>query len=608
MLNFRMQVQEPGAEGIRREAAIWSSKLLPFADFLSVNGSHTDIQDLVLSVLSELPCDEFLADTLAFCFPQLEGEGERRGTNAKLKRIMTRLRATGESSPNSQPLLVRYQVKSRQVIASRTGVFGNHSGSLPELLLDREGGGSGGKDLRVGNVLFEYDREYHNFLDTLFSIIVPPLEAGKRGGGLESDHLPFLSEFHKHEPVGLSDDSPAVSCLYPLLGTLIRWAQMPYPQKEPEAQRAGKAAISRKIGRRRSSMSIAAMRVNLSVPVVMGCLRETEEEESAGSGGAGGGSGSGGPRSMGVAGDAQPSAEGGSTSVKVKSKVVVSGENVRRVGGSKRDEVGSQRRAVEEVDGRVDGGKGEVERVGSKKKVVGGGKGEVERGDEMGKVKEINGGKEGVGGVRDVSRGKKGKREVDGGEKHMSGRKEVMKDNGGGEVGRGKKEEDWGKKVAGDGTKKTSGKRKKAGKDKGGVTKEACKEGAKEEQTSNTITINTTGPCGNKEDSNAEVSIQLDSTLALSDSTASEVSVKKKGKVEERRVEDTAASVQLLGIPASKSKAKGKKRRSPILDSGGPNISGLSDDLSGGSPLGIPLLHVPEGVLQVSQYVYIVPW
>ena len=258
---------------MRKQAALWSARLLPFIDLLS---NYPNVEDLVLSSLSELPADEFLADMLAYTFPLSDSEGKKSGVDAKLKRVVTRLSSTPERGPDSQLLSVRYQSKSEQFITNRAVAFNNRNKKLDASLLAGSHGETlviNGKDLSVGSFLFEYDSGYLDFLETLFTIIVSPLARNELSP-------PHLSEF-KPDTIRVEDNSPVSYAIQPLLDSLLtRWSQMPFPQKYQEMnhETAGsKKSTGRKLAKRRSRLSSSAMRVNLSVPVIIGCLRQREE-------------------------------------------------------------------------------------------------------------------------------------------------------------------------------------------------------------------------------------------------------------------------------------------------------------------------------------------
>ncbi len=265
-----------------RNAALWSSRLLPFISTLA--SSDLDIEDLVVSVLSELPTDEFLMEVLAFCFPRSGGDGGKGRVDAKLRRIMARLRAANQSvaSEHPQPLSVAYQLKSGLVLKNRSKAFERHSGRLHENFFEVS---SEVKDLDVGSLLLEHDTMYFSFLETLFETILPPLSEPLQSVVVSDANrhlLPYLSEFHSGTGMGLVQETSPVACgLSPLLHSLIRWAQMPHPQtlpREPRSAERLESAGRKKLAQRRQSLgSTTTIRVNLSVPIIIGCLREWEE-------------------------------------------------------------------------------------------------------------------------------------------------------------------------------------------------------------------------------------------------------------------------------------------------------------------------------------------
>lgn len=308
------------AEEVRREAAIWSSRLLPFAKLLP---NTLEVEDLVLSVLSELSTDDFLTDVLAFCFPMASVEG--RGTvttNTKLRRIMMRLRSTAQcvsmetktagsatETDGPQLLSAKYQLVSRAVLTNRSKVLGGDEPGSPhrDFLMAPEGGVVvHEKDLNVGVVLFEYDMEYLCFLDIFLTMILPHSVFTERPMNPSRQLVPYLSEFHNGGGGGgaademiLTSDGPVACTLYPILNSLIRWAHMPYPQKTQETKstkESSRRSSRRKMAKRRSKLNVCSMRVNLSIPVIIGCLREQEgavSKDVTGSGEVPGGTGSG---------------------------------------------------------------------------------------------------------------------------------------------------------------------------------------------------------------------------------------------------------------------------------------------------------------------------
>lgn len=187
----------------------------------------------------------------------------------KLKRITTRLQAAKRQSPEAEQLSAKYQLASSLVLENRAKIFGNDSGGLRKGFLSST---ISDEDLVVGDILFEYDAEYLNFLSTLFTIVIP-----SSADGSSDNVLPYLSEFQRSNLEVLPSGTPLACSLYPLLSMLMKWSQLPYPQKPQNPAETPSKAKSRKVARRRSTLSSFTMRVNLSVPVIVGCLREREE-------------------------------------------------------------------------------------------------------------------------------------------------------------------------------------------------------------------------------------------------------------------------------------------------------------------------------------------
>ena len=277
---------------MKQQAALWSTRLLPFSTVLS---SDPPIKDLVLSVLSELPCDVFLADMLAYCFPLSDTE-DKRTMDTKMLRIITRLSSTPESvksSDGSEPqfLSARYQFKGPIYQAWKDTAFDDKCGWLHKSFFCANRSAEDFVIDKVGNILVEFDSEYLNFLDILFTVIVSPSTIDGQSlpnarsspmNKLNSNNhlLPYLSEFQFYPP-SFKDGFPVSSSLYPLLKSLIQWSQMPSPQvtEETSGVKDSKKLTGRKLAQKRiPSSSCSMMRVNLSPPVIIGCLRQKEEE------------------------------------------------------------------------------------------------------------------------------------------------------------------------------------------------------------------------------------------------------------------------------------------------------------------------------------------
>lgn len=157
------------------------------------------------------------------------------------------------------------------------------------------GSGGGGKELEVGTFLFERDSQYLQFLNTLFAVIILPLQ-------VEDQHTPShstpptaslmslsdhdadpvfkLSERQPDPPKG--DDSHVSTSLYPLLDLLIKWSQKPYPLKSDRGKNGDvglrESVGQRKIAKRRIRLGCSSMRVNLSAPIIISCLRRRENK------------------------------------------------------------------------------------------------------------------------------------------------------------------------------------------------------------------------------------------------------------------------------------------------------------------------------------------
>ena len=211
---------------------------------------------MALSSLSELPSSRFLADLLAWSFPNASSSHTPR-LEAKLKRLLARLRSGSEDRTQSEPLSVRYQLNSHRVLEalSSTAVTKFHPDSLSSSSPLPE-------EHAVGGFMFEYDIEYAQFLDTVLSVLcseqsaesVSQSHAGlmKRANVQNTGTVPYLSEFIGS---GASDES-----LLPFLSTLSQWSQQPDPQV------------------RNSSSESPAIRVNISTLFVANCLMKGAEK------------------------------------------------------------------------------------------------------------------------------------------------------------------------------------------------------------------------------------------------------------------------------------------------------------------------------------------
>lgn len=296
------------------EASHWCVRYLPFSLFIKQPGkkAHHDLHECTLSVLSELPNTSLLADQLALfsatCFnenvPNLEG---------KHNRILSRLRSSKDEE-NSQPLSVRYQTKSQLIVSHIEQRFGKSLGKFCELVQICDTGVEDAslqvhkKALKVGNILYEYDSEYLNFLDTLFSVIVPLAaddhlshftKNSSDSSGLVERHLkapstpkvgtctepPYLSDF-----LSMFKDVEVKAhpwqCVLPLLETLHSWSQKASPQVNPDLQRETKFRHRKsKEASKKAMFKQTSLKVSLPPELLISCLKERElvQEKSTGS-------------------------------------------------------------------------------------------------------------------------------------------------------------------------------------------------------------------------------------------------------------------------------------------------------------------------------------
>lgn len=290
--------------------------MLPFSELLS---QKTEIQDSVLSLISELPSSMFVADLLALCFPG--SCFEKNGyLDAKLKRLLFRLRSAidpqsqltmNDGPSQAEPLSIRYQTRSQMLLNAQESLdisIGNFQiiplatsadGSVQEVLPPYE------RALQVGSFLFEHDGAYLRFLDTLFSVIIGHAEQPSKIVMQHSSRVPQTSHHGSAGPpvalpylgsyvskVAATPES-GVSCweqVLPLLTALNSWSQtstttMTLSQKSKTMAVSNNETSQPKIvSRRRISRSRShdpqtpALRVNISVPFMLNCLKNREDK------------------------------------------------------------------------------------------------------------------------------------------------------------------------------------------------------------------------------------------------------------------------------------------------------------------------------------------
>ena len=313
-------MQPPRDAGLCEEAAAWCAKLLPFSEFLLPDRRKDSlgVEDLVLSVFSELPCGVFAADLLAHSFPGA-GFKQNRSLDAKMKRLLARLRSTADVTSSqadddgAEPLSIRYQSASRRVLTVRESLdteADKFQVFVAETSVSFEPVAANA--LEVGGFLYEYDQDFIGFLDTLFSVICPSENSQRPSSGSRVSRQlaveappprPYLG--HYCSMAVLSD--PALTCweqVVPLLTRLSDWSQSGTTSgshSSNSSQRLGLLSsesgtswnsrksrgllgpsktqtAKRKLsesGRLRGS----AMRVDLSPSFIINCLRVREESE-----------------------------------------------------------------------------------------------------------------------------------------------------------------------------------------------------------------------------------------------------------------------------------------------------------------------------------------
>lgn len=287
-------------------AALWCCRLLPFSKIFARDTKHSQmglkLQLTALSALSEIRNSTFLANLLALCFPAPSSDD--KSLNSKFQRLMARLRSAHDSS-TEQPLSVIYQTKSQQVLKQRSAAFGGDSCgcfcllvSPQELkLFEHEFGDVeiSSQAFDVGCFVFEYDVDYLDFLETLLAVTLqnesyqpttskpmlnsstifsstslPNLEADKPA----LSQVPFISD-HVQLIKDSNDASPSCERLVPLLHLLKEWSELPQPQQQ---QQKTSKNVKRNKKESRGDGGISAMRVNVSLELVINCLRQQEEE------------------------------------------------------------------------------------------------------------------------------------------------------------------------------------------------------------------------------------------------------------------------------------------------------------------------------------------
>lgn len=290
---------------VLEEGALWVARLLPFSEFLLSRTKHLKVEDVALSVISELPPTTFTADLLASSFPDANFEHNYK-LDMKIQRLVAKLRSTADTKTHNsgksqaEPLSVRYQTRIQHLLSAQealdtpVGKFQILVHSSPDAAAYDDGAVLSKTALQVGSFLYEHEEEYLSFLDTLFAVVCPSedpsiqvrlssssarVSKGPRG---EVPVLPYLSKYCSAVANAHTNGGP--SCweqLLPLLSALSEWSQTGSSQPLTRMQGFSDGNYSEhKTTKQRSKSELqpVAMRVNLSPSFVVTCLQQQEEQ------------------------------------------------------------------------------------------------------------------------------------------------------------------------------------------------------------------------------------------------------------------------------------------------------------------------------------------
>ena len=265
---------------------LWCARLLPFRNCLASQNA-SEIEDILLSTISELPCDSFMATILSQCFPHAQIEGNHCLT-LKMGRLLTRMRSTvveKHSTGTSQPLSVEYQMRSQSILNNQMSLMDKYF--IPqcsrsqdhEVFLSDEA-------LIVGVHTFEYDQAYLEFLDTLFSVTnatyaVPQAEIKSTQLHQYLKYSSMKSTPHAlHTATCTSLTTGGETCwesVLPLVVSLYEWSQTVSSNMNPGSQLVHR----KKQGPKQINRAIdpSTVKIDLSFSFLAYCL-QLEEEKS----------------------------------------------------------------------------------------------------------------------------------------------------------------------------------------------------------------------------------------------------------------------------------------------------------------------------------------
>ena len=260
------------------DCALWCARLLPLQNCFH-HDDQSDIEDTLLSVLLELPCNQLTATLLAQHFPDTQNFGPRkRNLKLKMDQLLARMRTAGtdrDGHSMSQPLSVDYQLMSKAVLEGQCSNICEYFS--PQCVRSDDRGHKltlSDKALEVGSYPFEYDQAYIDLLNTLFSITLK----SKRAVPSSETYIHLPSYHHHispntapshgelmqhstrmHTQIDFSDD------LQTMISSLYKWIHSSESTVDPEHKHS-------------NSTSTPTMTIGISLSFLTYCLQLEEEK------------------------------------------------------------------------------------------------------------------------------------------------------------------------------------------------------------------------------------------------------------------------------------------------------------------------------------------
>ena len=268
---------------------LWCVRLLPFHNCLAQENS-SEIEDVLLSTISELPCSSFMATVLARCFPYAQFEQNHR-LQLKMNRLLSRMRSTvvqENSCSPAHPLSVEYQTKSQAMLDDQVSLavkcFSPHCFQSE----DPEHKMSMGDDaVNVGTYMFEYDQAYLEFLDTLFSITSATSSVPQQAAQFNSTqmYVSSMSSQPSHNPRTGHKGEDFETCWesnLSLVASLYEWSQSVsssiHSQRPPSFNAASQIAEKQGSKENNRRLNTTTMRIDISLSFLTYCLQLEEKK------------------------------------------------------------------------------------------------------------------------------------------------------------------------------------------------------------------------------------------------------------------------------------------------------------------------------------------